>query len=236
MISPVVLQRLIRGLLLMASVAVAIAVCRRYATRGGELARQDVAWARPGEVVDIGEGAGELNSAAVVLVEFIDFECAYCRHYASATLPLVQEHYVRQGRIGYLVRQMPLRAVHPMAEQAAIAAVCARAQGKLWAMHEALFKEPQRLDTAALLEDATSSDLDVPRYKACVSGAGRSIVADQGEKARQAGVFATPTFMIGALTRAHYLEVAVTLTGDLPYSTFKTAIESVLARRWQHGG
>src|SRR5690606_19329787 len=87
------------------------------------------------------DGAPERGSAAapLVLVEFSDYQCPFCRRHAQQVLPELLKHYVDAGRVRYVMKQFPLVSLHPQAELAARAALCAGDQGDYWEMHDALF-------------------------------------------------------------------------------------------------
>lgn len=75
--------------------------------------------------------------AKVTIVEFSDFECPYCAR-AYDTVNQIKEAYPNDVKIVY--KHFPLSNIHPNAENAAKAAVCAQEQGKFWEMHDKLFE------------------------------------------------------------------------------------------------
>ena len=64
----------------------------------------------------------------------------------------------------FVFRNFPLREIHPHAELAAEAAEAAGAQGKFWAMHDALFEHQLHLKAASLRRYAEDLELDMERY------------------------------------------------------------------------
>src|SRR5438876_1044010 len=86
----------------------------------------------------------------LVLVEFSDFQCPFCARHAKQTLPQIEREYVQTGKLLYVMRNLPLEAIHPDAFRAASAAECAGAQGNYWQMHEKLFGHRQALSAADL--------------------------------------------------------------------------------------
>ena len=128
----------------------------------------------------------------MTLVEYGDFQCPHCRQ-ASRPLEAVRE---RLG-LRLVFRHMPLHELHPRAAQAAYAAEAAGAQGKFWAMHDALYADQRNLDDASLVRRATALDLDVDRFVADMNGpvAIERVRAD-AQGAEAAGVHATPTFFV----------------------------------------
>ena len=84
-------------------------------------------------------------TARVVLMEFSDFQCPYCGRFAQETLPGLRAKYVDAGLVQFVFRHNPL-PVHPNAQAAAEAAICAARQGNFWGMHDQLFRDPAKLE------------------------------------------------------------------------------------------
>jgi protein-disulfide isomerase len=77
------------------------------------------------------------NDAKVTIVEFSDYQCPYCVQ-ASNTVNQILGAYKDQVR--FIYKNFPLTNIHPYAEKAAEAALCAAEQGKFWEYHDKLFK------------------------------------------------------------------------------------------------
>lgn len=134
------------------------------------------------------------DNAPVTLVEYGDYECPSCGH----AYPIIKRLQKRFGpSLRFVFRNFPLSKLHPHAQAAAEAAEFAATQGKFWEMHDMLFENQSRLNTALLLEFAHELDLSsevleaaldeakfAPRVRADFSGGVRS------------GVNGTPTFFI----------------------------------------
>jgi protein-disulfide isomerase len=74
----------------------------------------------------------------VQIIEFDDFECRHCSQLAD-DLDAVVETY--PDKVQVVWKDMPNTSTHPHAEQAAIAAHCAKRQGKFWEYHDQLFAQ-----------------------------------------------------------------------------------------------
>ena len=90
----------------------------------------------------------ELGSieAKVILVEFSDYQCPYCKQHATEVFPKLVSDYVATGKVRYLFKNFPLEEIHPLAQKAGEAAECAGEQGKYSEMHERLFNNQQALE------------------------------------------------------------------------------------------
>jgi protein-disulfide isomerase len=103
------------------------------------------------------------------VVEYVDFECPFCRRLDAVLAPIVAK---QRGRVRVVRKHVPLVTIHPHAAAAARAAVCAEAQGKGDAMADALFRAPPSAMTDegnGLL--ANELGLDGPAFRACLADA-----------------------------------------------------------------
>lgn len=154
----------------------------------------DIRLEEPRVAHDEGEATAQStgNAAApVVITEFADFECPWCRQsYASIKQLLASQ----SDRVRFVYRHLPLDS-HPQAMPAARASYCAGEQQRFWEFHDALYAAPLTAETPRLL--AESLRLDLPRFDACVaSDASRLAVAADVEAARRYGITSTPSFVI----------------------------------------
>ncbi|MDI9613704.1 MAG: DsbA family protein [Acidobacteriota bacterium] len=132
--------------------------------------------------------------APVVLTLFSDFACPYCRQYGE-TLRKIAAHYDRQVRLVF--RQFPLRNLHPNAERAAEASLCAADQNRFWEMHDLLFAAPDGLGEEAIRAMAASLELDGAAFGSCLgSGRHRDRVRKDIREGSTAGVDGTPTLFV----------------------------------------
>jgi len=100
----------------------------------------------------------------VTVVDFVDFECPFCRMTHAELAPLVA---ARSGKVRVARKHVPLR-MHPHAFDAARAACCGEAQGKGEEVAEALFVTPPGDLTPDGCEAiARDRGLDVARFREC---------------------------------------------------------------------
>ena len=171
-------------------------------------------------------GAG----ARVVVVEFSDFQCPFCARHAKQTLPQIEREYVDSGKVRYVMRHLPLEAIHPDALRAAAAAECAGEQGKYWQMHERLFGNQQALSAADLARYAQESGVEPAAFQKCVDADthGAKIRRDLAD-AQAAGITGTPTFFLGFPEAGGKVRVVRRIQGAHPYPVFKAALDALLA-------
>lgn len=169
------------------------------------------------QVEAVGPSKGPEN-APITLVEFSDFECPFCVR-VLPTLDQVQERYGDQVRIVY--RHFPLNAIHPNAQLAAEASLCADAQGQFWEMHDAIFEVRGKVGADGLKAMAASLGLDSEVFDACLdSREFQGQVEADMEAGRQAGVTGTPALFINGRF----------LSGAQPFSVVSRLIDDELTR------
>lgn len=76
----------------------------------------------------------------IVMMEFSDYQCPYCKEFANNVLVQSKEKFVDSGRARFIFRDFPLEQIHPRARDAANAARCAGDQGKYFEFHNLLFE------------------------------------------------------------------------------------------------
>jgi protein-disulfide isomerase len=167
-------------------------------------------------------------NAPVVIEEFSDFQCPFCRRFHDDTLPQIVEDYVRQGKVYFVYRHFPVVDRNNPAQEsqaAATAAVCAGRQNRFWDYHDVLFANqnaenagdytPQRLEAMA-----EGLDLDMAAFDACfASPDAAAAVAADSLFALESTLSSTPSFLINGNP----------LIGAQPYEAFQAAIEAELA-------
>jgi len=168
--------------------------------------------------VDGREGAAlkGFPMAPVLIVEFSNFQCPYCRK-ALNELEKVRAAYPKEVKLVY--RHFPIDRLHPLARLAAQAAECAGAEGHFWEYHDLLFSQAD-LSEQKLKELALGLKLGLQAFEQCLSGEwARARVAQDVEAGARAGVSGTPTFFINGRL----------VVGAQSFDVFKRIIEEELA-------
>ncbi|MBV8760825.1 MAG: thioredoxin domain-containing protein [Deltaproteobacteria bacterium] len=129
----------------------------------------------------------------VTVVEFVDFECPFCRALAPKLAEALRQAHVPVR----VVRKMVPLPMHPHALPAALAWCCAAAQGKGDAMADALFAAPaDELTTEGCEKIAAQVGCDVDRYRRELP-AMVGVVAGDMLDARAGNVHSLPTVFVG---------------------------------------
>ena len=137
-------------------------------------------------------------NAEVVLTEFSDFQCPYCKAVQPTLKQLLREY---EGRVRLDFKHLPLEQ-HPLAAASAQAAFCSGKQGHFWEYHDALFAT-DAISKELLQSAALRSGLQLDAFQACLdSPESRSAVLADLREAKRLGIESTPTFLInGKLLR-----------------------------------
>lgn len=92
--------------------------------------------------VKIGNSPAKGPAAApVTIVEFSDFQCPFCTR-VNPTIAQIMSQY--QGKVKVVFKHFPLVSIHPKAQSAAVASLCASKQGKFWEFHDKLFETQEQ--------------------------------------------------------------------------------------------
>ncbi len=133
-------------------------------------------------------------SAPVTLVVFSDFQCPYCKNY-STTLKELPKKYGKSVRLVF--RQFPLASIHPFAQKAAEASLCAAEQGRFWEMHDLLFQDSKSLENSDLKAKAGKLGLKTAAFNACLDESRTSgRIREDMRAGAGAGVDGTPALFI----------------------------------------
>lgn len=88
---------------------------------------------------------GAKQNYAVTLVQYVDYECRFCKKYFPDLLNFVDQH---PDQIRFMVKHYPLVQIHPAAKTAAVAAHCAGEQGQFIEYSSRLFSSQSDLGAA----------------------------------------------------------------------------------------
>jgi protein-disulfide isomerase len=138
--------------------------------------------------------------APVVVVEYADFQCPYCRQFAEGPEQQLVQDYVDSGQVRFVFRHLAF--LGDESTWAAEAAECANEQGRFWDYHDKLFAEQGAENQGAFRRDnlkrfAAEIGLDTAQFDGCLdAGKYRSVVQDEFDDARRRRINSTPTILV----------------------------------------
>lgn len=155
------------------------------------------------------------QQASLVIVEFGDFECPFCRQ----EFPIVRELMQLYPQVKWIYRDFPVADLHPFAQKAAEAGECAHEQNQFWPMYDKLFQNQEKLDINSLKFYAKQIGLKESEFNFCLnSNKYQTEVKEDLADGLALGVRGTPTFFINGKK----------VEGAIPFPIFKKIIESEL--------
>ncbi|MEM4385148.1 MAG: thioredoxin domain-containing protein [Candidatus Anstonellales archaeon] len=138
------------------------------------------------------------QNAPIIMIEFSDFECPFCKRFADTTMPQLMQNWIDTGKIRFYYIHFPLN-FHPKAEPAARASYCAQKQGIFWEYHDKLFQNIQTIQNneEGYSKLAEELGLDLEEFKRCYNSqeAALKVQKDTMEGMNQ-GVSGTPSFLV----------------------------------------
>jgi len=144
------------------------------------------------------------TEAAIVLVEYGDYECPHCAKAWALVQKLMEEF---DDQLLFEFRNFPLREIHPMAMVGAQAAEAAGIQGKFWEMHNFLFRNQSRLSLDFTIYLADELELNLGQF---LNDRDNSVVIEKIEHdldtGEQIGIDRTPAFLINNMRLNSYDE------------------------------
>ncbi len=147
----------------------------------------------PVEIQDFGPDRHILGKSGVLIREFSDFQCPYCKQLALQVKPELEKRYLDLGLARFSFRHFPLTQIHPQAMPAALAAECAAQQGKFFEYHDALFEKG--INVSARAQELKLDELKLLR---CTQDpATRQTVEADLAVGNRVGVNGTPTVFVG---------------------------------------
>ncbi|HXV83005.1 MAG TPA: thioredoxin domain-containing protein [Candidatus Binatia bacterium] len=162
------------------------------------------------------------DKAPVVLIEFSDFRCSFCRKFWQATLPMLDKKYISTGKVKFIYRHFAI--LGKTSELAAQAAECAGEQGKFWEYHDKLFASagsPLAFTDGKLKGYAKELRLKSQAFNQCLDS-GKHLKKVEGETAIAAllGARGTPAFFLNGQL----------IVGAQPFEVFESLIEKELKK------
>lgn len=166
--------------------------------------------------------------AKVVIVEYSDTECPFCKSF-EPTLQRIMSEYGKDGKVALVYRHFPL-SFHTRSPKEAEATECVNKLGgntMFWSYITKIFEitpANNGLDPAELPKIAASLGIDVTAFNKCLnSGEMKSIVDADTASGTKAGVTGTPYSIILVDKKP-----AGIIEGAQPYETVKAQLDALL--------
>lgn len=168
-------------------------------------------------------------NAKLLLVEYSDTECPYCKMF-HATLQKMMAEYGSNGKVAWVYRHFPIDQLHPKARKEAEATECANELGgpaKFWEFTNMIYEKTpgnNGLDAAQLPVFAKAVGLDVNAFNACLSsGKYAAKVEADYQDAVKSGGRGTPHSIIVSRDGTK-----TPVQGAYPYEQLKSIIDGLL--------
>ncbi len=165
--------------------------------------------------------------ADVVIVEFSDTECPFCKRFQDTMHQVVSEY---KGKVAWVYRHFPLDSLHSKARKEAAATECANELGgneKFWAYLDRLMDvtpSNDRLDLAELPKIAEYVGLDRAKFETCLnSGKYDKHIQEDYEDAVASGGRGTP-YSVAVAKNGN----KAVISGAQPVSAVKSIIDPLL--------
>jgi len=169
-------------------------------------------------------------NAPILVVEYSDYDCPYCKQY-HATMERIMDEYGVGGKVAWVYRQFPISQLHPNAPKISEAALCVGELGKndaFWTFSDLVFGERGLNDPTnmtKLAEYAGKAGVDVGSFNSCLdSGRMKDAVNKQYTEAVKAGIQGTPHSFILVGTQQ------VAINGAQSYEVVKGIIDDIIGQ------
>jgi protein-disulfide isomerase len=162
------------------------------------------------------------SNAKVVIQEFSDFQCPFCKR-VEPTVQAIEKEYGNKIKIVWRHMPLPFHKNAPMAAEASQEVFAQKGSAAFWTFHDAIFgsdaADEARTDRAALEKQAQAQGIDMDKFKAALDGSTHKAKIDaDAELGNKAGINGTPAFVING----YYV------SGAQPEAAFKKLINRAL--------
>ncbi|MDD9812872.1 MAG: thioredoxin domain-containing protein [Thaumarchaeota archaeon] len=168
-------------------------------------------------------------AAPVTLIEFGDYQCAFCHRHFERTEPTIVSEYVETGKVRMLFKDFVV--IGPDSVTAARAAHCAGDQGLFWEFHDAIYEAygGERTGWASLAGMRQIAGgvggLDAGAWGSCMdAGTHEARIGASSADARALGLSGTPAFYVIGSDGDVYL-----MRGARPLAEFVDVLDRAIA-------
>lgn len=166
-------------------------------------------------------------NADIVLVEYSDMECPFCKRFHPTMLQLMEDY---KGKVAWVYRHFPL-SFHANAQKEAEASECVADLGgndKFWKFTDAIYERTTSNGTGFALTDlkplAEEVGVDGTKFQDCLDNGKFTAKVNQDlAEGQQAGITGTPGTVVVVKGEAKSI-----VPGALPIDSIKTIIDGLL--------
>jgi protein-disulfide isomerase len=168
--------------------------------------------------------------ARIVVVEYSDTECPFCKNF-HATMNSIMQEYGKSGQVAWIYRHYPIAQLHPKSFHEAVATECAASLGgnsKFWEYINKVYEvtpSNNGLDPAQLGVIAKTVGLSSADFDSCLTGEKFAARVNADIKnAGEIGIGGTPySIIIDTKTKQYY-----PIEGAYPLVQVKSVIDMIL--------
>lgn len=152
------------------------------------------------KLIDGGSPIMGNSNAPITILEWGDYQCTFCYKFHQNTLNIINEDYIKTGKVKLVFKDFPLNG--PDSLLAAEAAYCAQDQGKYWQYHDELYKNWGGERTGWVNREALDTfgktiNLDLSQFNKCLDEQKyQEKVISLHEFGKEIGIDATPSFLV----------------------------------------
>lgn len=167
-------------------------------------------------------------NAPILMIEYSDYDCPFCKRYHEVLTQIVNEYGV-SGKVAWVYRQFPIAKLHPNAPKISEAALCvgkAGGQDAFWRFSDMVFQErelDEQTNMVRLPEYAEKAGVDKKDFVKCLEG---------GDMTKSVKESSTEAFSIGARGTPYTVLVVgneqAVINGAQSYDTVKGIIDNLL--------
>jgi protein-disulfide isomerase len=205
--------------LLLGVVAVALVLVAAIA-----LLDQGAAGSQPAADADTQDKALGAADAPVLVIEYADYQCPYCKQFADGAEQQLREEYVAGGQVRFVIRNLAF--IGDESVWAAEAAECAEDQDRFWDYHDKLYAEQRAENSGAFSQEnlkqfAAELGLDTASFDSCLdSGKYRDQVRAERNEAQLRQIRSTPSLLVNGQL----------VENGANYAVLRAAIEAALVQ------
>ena len=140
------------------------------------------------------------SNAPITILEWGDYQCTFCYKFHQNTLDVIQEDFIKTGKVKLIFKDFPLNG--PDSFLAAEAAFCAQDQKKYWQYHDELYdnwggERTGWITRESLNEFGNAVNLDLSDFNTCLNEHKyQAKVISLYEFGQNVGIDATPSFLV----------------------------------------